>query len=207
MNKITRAPPLYALLIAGALVAGATAGLAACSQEPSLARPAEAATREAPMGAALAHMPSPQSLQTEDFVAKMVGADIYEVKAAEIAAARARSPEVKAFAKEMAQGHDEARAKLEKAVLDSGEKLPMPEQPTDHQQSMLNMLGRGSPADFDRTYVDQQVQAHQDSLKELATYAGSGQAPAIKAVAAQLQPMIAAHLSKARALEDALNKN
>jgi putative membrane protein len=169
-----------------------------------LTAPAVAAER--PPARPAATRPSPANQAAADFVAQALGEDLYEVKSAQIAAARAVGPAVKAFAQTMAADHVALATKLKQAIAQSGEAIPVPAAPTDHQQAMLNLLGRDPPATFDKTYMEQQVQAHEDTLKLAAAYAQNGGVPAIKAAAAEWAPVIQTHLDHARALEDTLNK-
>jgi putative membrane protein len=181
----------------------AVALCAGCHDNP-LTAPALAA--EQPQGRPAATRPSPTNQAAADFVAQVLGEDIYEVKAAQIAEAHATAPAVKTFAQTMAADHAASARKLKQAIARSGEAMPIPTAPTDHQQSMLDLLGRDPPTTFDKTYIEQQVQAHEETLKLVSAYAGNGGVPAIKAASADLAPTIQAHLDHARALEDALNK-
>ncbi len=149
---------------------------------------------------------SDASLAAEDFFDKTMGADIYQIQASKIVQAKGRAPDVKAFAQSMAEEHATSRVLLEDAARQSGQSIPIPTAPTDQQQSMLNLLDRGEPQDFDRTYMEQQVQLHEDTLSVVAAYAQSGAVPAIRAVAAGLEPDLRQDLKKAQMLESALDK-
>jgi putative membrane protein len=149
---------------------------------------------------------SAASLAAEDFVDQAVGADIYQIQASQIALAKARQPDVKAFAQSMAEEHATSRALLEDAARQSGQSVPIPTAPTDQQQSMLNLLSRGEPEDFDRTYMEQQVQLHEDTLNLVSGYAQTGAVGSIRAVAAGLEPDLRQDLKKAQGLESALDR-
>jgi putative membrane protein len=183
------------------IVFGALALVAGCDKagQVSLARPAWAAV-------APAAMPSPANQAAADFVAKALGDDRYEVEAAQIVAKRATSPAVRAFAETMAKDHAEAARKLKLAVAQSHEAVPIPTDLPDHLQSMLDLLARGRPQDFDKTYIEQQVQAHEEALTLVTAYGKTGAVPAIRALAADMAPTIQAHLDQARSIDDALNK-
>lgn len=146
------------------------------------------------------------SQAAEDFIAKTVGADLYQLEAAKIAAAKAHAPGVKAFAQSMAEEHATSRALLNAAARSSGQAVPIPTEPTERQQSMLHLLVRGEQSDFDRTYMEQQVQTHEDTLILVNAYAQSGGVPAIRRVAAGLSPDLQQDLKKAQALESALDR-
>jgi putative membrane protein len=149
---------------------------------------------------------SATSLAAEDFIDKAVGADLYQLEAAKIAAAKAHAPEVRAFAQSMAEEHATSRALLNEAARTSGQAVPVPTEPTERQQSMLHLLARGEQGDFDRTYMEQQVQTHEETLVLVNAYAQSGAVPSIRQAAAGLAPDLQQDLKKAQALESALDK-
>jgi putative membrane protein len=148
---------------------------------------------------------SAASLAAESFLDKAVGADIYQLQAAKIATAKARTPDVKAFAQSMADEHATSRALLTDAARQSGQSVPIPSAPTDEQQAMLSLLSRGEPRDFDRTYMEQQVQIHEDTLAVVSAYAQMGAIPSIRTVAGGLEPDLRQDLKKAQMLESGLD--
>jgi putative membrane protein len=59
-----------------------------------------------------------------------------------------------------------------------------------------------APADqFDKTYIDQQVAAHEETLTLLQGYAEHGSDAGLKADAQKAIPMVQSHLDKAKALQ------
>ena len=173
--------------------------LGACQKQPPLGsglKSPEAVARVA------ASMPN---LEAEDFLQGAVGADIYAIKAAQIAMTRAQDPKVKALAQDLAFHHADARTELGAAVARSGQVAPLPDAPTDKQQALLDQLGRDPQRTFDRTYVEQQVQMQEERVSLLTNYADSGDVPAIKAAAASLVPEANSKLADARALEERLD--
>jgi putative membrane protein len=68
------------------------------------------------------------------------------------------------------------------------------------QRDMMARLRAASGADFDRVYLDQQVQAHQTALSLHQNYAQNGDVPALRTVAGTAVPIIQGHLDRAQAL-------
>lgn len=155
------------------------------SAAPSSAAPASATVTAAP-----------------DFVAMAAASDMYEIQAAKIAEKRSKSADIKAFARMMVTDHTKSTAMIKKAVAESGRTDIMPPTalPAD-KQAMIDALNSASDADFDKTYVDQQVQAHKDALALMQGYAMSGDTPALKEAAAKIAPVVQMHLDKAVALQ------
>jgi putative membrane protein len=175
--------------------------LAACGKisAPTAAGPA-------PHGLAAAALPTSANQAAFQFISSAVGDDIFEVRTAQIAAARAKAPAVRAFASLMAKDHAASMAAFNAAIAQSGQNLPAPTSLPDKLQSMLDELNRGTALDFDKTYIEQQIEAQEDALSLLSAYAQSGGVPTIKATALRFAPTVQAHLDQARAIEETLNK-
>jgi putative membrane protein len=96
---------------------------------------------------------------------------------------------------------------VKKAVADSGRTDIMPPTalPAD-KQALIDALNQASDADFDKTYVDQQVTAHKDALALMTGYATSGDTPALKDAAGKIAPVVQMHLDKITSLQAAMAK-
>lgn len=191
------------LLIAGAAVAALS--LAACGQKTETqgaATPAEQAATPDANPAATVITPSNEAA-APDFVAKAAASDMFEVEAAKLAATRAKTPAVKQFAADMAAAHAKTTEGLKKAIADSGQTtLVLPAALPGDLQDKLNDLAKAD--NFDKAYMENQVDAHQAALDVLQRYAQDGDVPAIKAFAAATAPTVQQHLDKARAVRDAV---
>ena len=189
------------LLIAGAALAALS--LAACNRNDPAAPPAESAA--APDANPAATIPTPANEATApDFVAKAAASDMFEIEAAKIAQTRAKNADVKAFAAMMITDHGKSSAALKKSIADSGQSLTPPAALPQDLQDKLADLNKAEAADFDRAYMDNQVDAHQNTLDVLQRYANDGDVPQIKAFAAATAPTVQQHLDRARQVRDAL---
>ena len=190
------------LLIAGAAVAALS--LAACGQKTETkgaATPAEQAATPDANPAATVITPSNEAA-APDFVAKAAASDVFEVEAAKLAQTKAKNPGVKKFADEMVTAHTKSTADLKKAIADSGQTLALPTALPKDLQDKLSDLGKAE--NFDKAYMDNQVDAHQAALDVLQRYAQDGDVPVIKAFAAATAPTVQQHLEKARVVRDAV---
>ncbi len=68
-------------------------------------------------------------------------------------------------------------------------------------RQMVTALLSAPAAEFDRTYLSQQVPAHRQALQVVTGYARSGDEAAIRAAAAAAVPVVADHLRRAEALQ------
>lgn len=150
----------------------------------------------AAVGAASAAMPT----TAQGFVDAAAMGDMYEIKAAQIAETRATSPGVKAFAKMMIKDHTKTTGEL-KAILAKNTDLKAPTDLDQRRTGLLDNLRSAQAKDFDHTYADQQVAAHQEMLTLMKGYGDNGDNAQLKAFAAKTTPVVQMHLDKAKALQ------
>lgn len=194
-----------------ATAALAALSLAACnkagngaSNPPSAVTPQEKA--ETPDAHPSATIPTPANeASAPDFVAKAAASDMFEVAAAKVAIAKSSNADVKAFAHMMETAHTATTKALKAAIKDSGrtDLVPPAALPTD-LQNKLDDLNKADAASFDKTYIGQQVDAHQAALDLMQRYAKDGDVAQIKAFAADTAPHVQEHLTKAKGIKDAL---
>ncbi|WP_304175224.1 DUF4142 domain-containing protein [Phenylobacterium aquaticum] len=190
------------LLIAGVAICALTLG--ACdktSETKGAATPNEQAMT--PDANPAATVPTPSNESTAPvFVDKAGNSDLFEIEASKIALTRSTNPQVKTFAKQMIEAHTTSSAALGKAITESGQTLTLPPAMNDDMAGKISDLNKADAKDFDKTYVDGQVDAHQAALNLLQRYAEDGDVPAIKAFAATTAPKVQKHLDMAKTLKD-----
>lgn len=130
--------------------------------------------------------------------------DMYEIKAGRIAMERASDPRVKTFAEDMVGTHTASDADLVTAIGDAGLSLMAPMSLNAELQGRLRDLENASGTDFDRLYIDGEIEVNQAGLKLLQRYAEGGDVPALKAFAAKTAPTVQKHLETARTLKDSM---
>lgn len=187
------------LLLAGA--AALSLSLAACNKTP------EEKTTEAvaPDANPAATVPTPaDESAAPDFVAKAAVSDMFEVEAGKLALQRSKNAEVKAFAQMMIDMHTKTTANLKTAIASSGLAITPPALLPDDKTTALADLRAVDAKDFDKKYMDGQVDAHQAALDLMTRYAQDGDNATLKAAATATAPIVQDHLTKAKAIRDAL---
>ena len=133
---------------------------------------------------------------------RMAGAsDKFEITEAQLAEQRSHNPQILRAARMMVRDHTKSTAMIKAAVRHTMGRNPPPPMLTSEQQSQLAELrGMRGPA-FNRTYVDQQVQSHQQALDLQQRYAQNGDAPELRRTAGQIVPVVQQHLDMFRDLQ------
>ncbi len=195
------------------LIAASCAALAlvACQKKPAdtvqsdaSAAPSDAAASAPDVAASSAAAPAATAPAAAEFVAMAAASDMFETQAAKIAEKRSKNADVKAFAKMMVMDHAKSTAMIKKAVADSGKDIKPPMELPDDKKAMVDALNKASDADFDKTYVDQQVSAHKDALALMTAYSMSGDTAQLKAAAGMIVPVVQMHLDKITMIETAI---
>ena len=136
-----------------------------------------------------------------NFVNQAVKSDAFEIAAAKLASTQAASPEVKAFAAQMVEAHTASTAKIKAAAGKAKPAIQPDPALTADQNEDLAELRKLTGARFDEEYVDGQVDAHEDALVLMRSYASGGTDTSLKAVAGAIAPVVEGHLKMARQLE------
>ena len=156
------------------------------------------ATSNAIDAAGDALQPTPSGQTFADTAAK---SDAFEIAAAKLAKTNASSPKVKAFADDMIKAHTSSTAKIKAAAAKASPAITPDATLTGEQNDDLAELGKLKGADFDKAYIDGQIDAHDDALELMENFAKDGDVAPLKAAAGEIAPVVKGHLDMARALE------
>jgi putative membrane protein len=140
--------------------------------------------------------------QDRDALSKLAQSDLAEVQAGKLAQQKASSPEVKKFGAHMVQEHTKMLEEGAKVAQSKG--VTPPKSPDKKHQEALNKLKDASGEDFDRRYMAQMVEDHQDALRLAEKAAKDAKDPEVKAHAEKGVPHIKEHLADARKLYSSL---
>jgi putative membrane protein len=138
-----------------------------------------------------------------DFAMSAAQSDQYEIEAARVALAQSRDPRIRRFAQRMIDDHTQSRDGLRQAATASGLPPPPPSMTSD-QSALLAALQSLRGADFDKTYIRQQILGHSQALAVEQSYAATGQDMNLRRAARSAVPMIQSHLAMAREIGEAL---
>jgi putative membrane protein len=133
------------------------------------------------------------------YVSKAGASDLYEIQASQMAATRARRPQVREFAQMLVTDHNHSTQMVTDAARSDGLN-PRPPMLEPAQRAMLRQLERARDRDFDRLYLSQQIPAHVQGLALHRAYARNGEGAALRRTAADIVPVVQHHLERAREL-------
>jgi putative membrane protein len=105
---------------------------------------------------------------------------------------------VRNFGQMMVRDHTNTTMALKLAIRRAGLPPPPPPQLTPDQQSNVAALKGLRGRDFDRTYLQQQIQAHRTALGVMQAYAAGGDNRTLRKAAASTVPIVKHHLAMAQ---------
>jgi putative membrane protein len=143
---------------------------------------------------------------TLDFITKASQSDLFEIHEGRLAAQRSHNPHIRRFASLMVSAHTKTTQGLKAAIRRSGLAPPPPPMLTDDQRRMMDDLKAAHGPDFDKTYIDQQVQAHQMTLNVVQAYVQTGRPGPIHDAAEATLPIVQHHLDMARDIQAHLDR-
>jgi putative membrane protein len=137
---------------------------------------------------------------TPDFVQKAAMSDMYEVQAGKLAAVKGQPDAVKQFGQQMVDAHTKTTEELTGIVKSKNIKVDLPTKLDAKHQKLIDDLNSASAQDFDKTYANQQVDAHQEAVHLFKKYAAKGDDADVKQFAEKTLPTIEHHLDEAKKL-------
>jgi putative membrane protein len=137
---------------------------------------------------------------TVDFIQKAAMSDMYEVQAGKLAAEKGQADVVKQFGQQMVDAHTKTTEVLTGIVKNKNIKVDLPTKLDATHQKLIDDLNSASAQDFDKTYANQQVDAHQEAVDLFKKYASSGDDADVKQFAEKTLPTIEHHLNEAKKL-------
>lgn len=153
--------------------------------------------------------PTPATLSDDQIFAMLDAANRKEIDESKAVEGKAKSKDVKAFAKMMIQHHTQANEKGTKLAQKlgvtpvDGEKSAALRADTTKQTETLKAA---APADIDKAYIDLMVMDHQATLDLIdSRLAVDAKNPELKSLVDEVRPTVAKHLADARAIQERLN--
>src|SRR4051794_7953316 len=139
--------------------------------------------------------------QARDFVNKVAISDMFEIESSKLALSKQPDADTKPFAEKMVRDHQKTSSEL-KALIDGGKvKASLPTALDTQHQKMLDELKAKNGKDFDASYDQTQVKAHQDAVALFDAYAKGGDNSELKGWASRTLPHLREHLSMAEKLK------
>lgn len=137
---------------------------------------------------------SAQAVSPRAYVTAAGASDLYEITSSRTVLETTRNPKLREFAQMMVAHHTKSTADVKAAAARSSVPAAPPKL-NPMQQKMVTELRGKTGAARDATYIAQQKTAHDQALALQQGYAANGTAPALKAAATAIVPVVEQHIA------------
>ena len=189
------------------LASAAALALTACGGETTADNAAEdnAAVEAVPADetamANAAGAEAPMPANGNEYATMAAASDLYELESARLAVERSQNPQVREFAEMLIRDHEKSTADLKTAAQQAVPVIVVTPALTPEQEMQLAALRAAPAADFDRTYIEQQIPAHEKALAMLRHYSQNGDVEPLKGHATAVIVPVEMHLERARSMQ------
>jgi putative membrane protein len=155
-------------------------------------------------GAGTGSMEATEPRNDSEIMSLVAQSNDAEVSSSQLALKNASNAQVKQFAQQMITDHTAMQkqgAQVGKALGTEGTGSDSTQAKHDMMHDQLGDLQDKKGADFDKAYMDMQVQAHQKTLEDLRSFQAKAQNGELKTMITNAIPKVEAHLQKAQQLQ------
>jgi len=140
-----------------------------------------------------------QVMTPAEYVATAGASDLYERTSSQLVLETTTDPRIRSFAQMMTEAHSKSTADVQAAAAGSGITAP-PAQLNPLQTELVAQLQAEQGAARDAAYIAQQKAAHGQALNVQKAYAMEGTAPALRAAAASIVPVVEQHVERLKTM-------
>ncbi|HEX4272196.1 MAG TPA: DUF4142 domain-containing protein [Rhizomicrobium sp.] len=155
------------------------------------------------VGGLAAKLLSSVTTSKESFADIAGQADIYEIKAAQMALRRTHREDVKDFARQMIEDHTRTSEDLKSMLGSMNEPMEPPRKLNVLFQTLIDDLSGASDDNFDKRYLAQQEGVHSAAVTLTKTYRDRGDNSALRELAKLAVPLYEGHLQMVRRMAQA----
>lgn len=140
-----------------------------------------------------------QVMTPAEYVMTAGASDLYEITSSQVLLETTQDPKLRAFAQMMISDHGKSTADVKAAAARARVKAPPPKLTPLQQELVAELRAEQGPA-RDAAYIAQQKASHGQALNVQKAYAMEGTAPALKAAAATIVPVVEHHVMELQAM-------
>lgn len=148
----------------------------------------------APIALAVVTPALAQVMTPGDYVMTAGASDLYEIQSSQLVLQSTADPKLRAFATMMVSDHTKSTAQVKAAAAKSRVPAAAPQLNPAQAEMVAQLRAESGPA-RDTAYIAQQKASHNQALDVQKTYATDGTAPALKAAAAGIVPVVQHHVA------------
>lgn len=136
------------------------------------------------------------------FIVDAANGGMTEIELGKLALQKGVSKQVKNFGLMMVKDHSKINDMVKAIAVTKN--ISIPKAPGAQEQKIISKLTGKSGKDFDKAYIDDMIEDHQDDIKTFQTAAKKCLDPDVKSFAAKTIPILQEHLDAINAIKDSM---
>lgn len=136
------------------------------------------------------------------FIVDAANGGMTEIELGKLALQKGVSKQVKNFGLMMVKDHSKINDMIKAIAVTKN--ISIPKAPGAKEQKIISKLTGKSGKDFDKAYIDDMIEDHQDDIKAFQTAAKKCLDPDVKSFAAKTIPILQEHLDAINAIKDSM---
>lgn len=136
------------------------------------------------------------------FIVDAANGGMTEINLGKLAQQKGISKQVKNFGAMMVKDHSKINNMIRAIAVTKN--ISIPKAPGAKEQKIISKLTGKSGKDFDKAYIDDMIEDHQDDIKAFQTAAKKCLDPDVKSFAAKTIPILQEHLDAINAIKDSM---
>ncbi|MES2113004.1 MAG: DUF4142 domain-containing protein [Bacteroidota bacterium] len=136
------------------------------------------------------------------FIVDAANGGMTEIDLGKLALQKGVSKQVKNFGLMMVKDHSKINDMVKAIAVTKN--ISIPKAPGAKEQKIISKLTGKSGKDFDKAYIDDMIEDHQDDIKAFQTAAKKCLDPDVKSFAAKTIPILQEHLDAINAIKDSM---
>lgn len=177
---------MWKLMVVAAALSLGTASTAALAQQEKKAQTAQQGQK---------------ATDAKSFVKQAMVSNQFEIESSKLALEKATDPQLQQFAKQMIDEHQAVGKKLKETLQKAKVEAPDKQALDQKHEGMIEKLEKAKGPEFNRSYRQMQVQAHESAVNLFQSYAEGGDNKQLQQFAAATLPNLKKHLQQIESIE------
>lgn len=144
---------------------------------------------------------SMDKVSAQQFVTKATNANMFEIQSSQLALEKSKNQDIQQFAQMLIDDHTKAGKELKSVLSDADTNIKAPQKLDQEHAGKLGQLKSAAGTDFDKSYLQMQMDGHEQAVELFQSYSQNGDNPALKSWAGKTLPTLQKHMQKAEAIK------
>ncbi|MBN8668660.1 MAG: DUF4142 domain-containing protein [Chitinophagales bacterium] len=138
--------------------------------------------------------------ETADFLVRAANATMTEIQLTQLAMDKSSLSSIRSLSKELKKDHQEMNDEIKRLARERN--IALPDMVSNESEKDLTDLRQRSGNDFDKEFIKEIIDRHDESIRLYENAVSKGDAPEVRDFASKCLPALRSHRDKAKDLQD-----